>query len=303
MKLLLIAAMLQILQTFTGKGTVLADTQQNVMNGIIDQTVLLPLKHNISRPSEVFNLEWRVIRKAPSSILTFSPSSSFPYISEAFKKRVNFSKSNAELSLKNIQMTDEGTYELEVTTSDGKSTKCSIFLTVNHPVSIPQIEIVPEAPQTGNNVTLHCSALEGNIIHYNWYRCDMPLSHGVNYHLSQNNSSLTVLNVQQSDVGTYRCNVTNRISNKHKDFVLQLCSPSRPNPAGYGYIGYGGYPGYLGYTIIIVLCYRWKKQALKASKESDAIYENSQVSKKQSLTNPAETRIMCNMRKNDRRGR
>ncbi|XP_067865249.1 HEPACAM family member 2-like isoform X2 [Heterodontus francisci] len=303
MALLLFASTLQIVQILTGRWSMFAETQETVIDGTIHQTVQLPLNHNFRNPSEVFNVEWRIIQDNTSrSILTFSPSSPMPFISDTFKNRVNFSKSTAELSLKNIQLTDEGTYEFKVTTSDAKSTKSSVYLTVNVAVSNPHIDIDPETPRTGDNVTLQCSVLEGNHVRYSWYRCDLPLSSGMNYRLSQNNSSLTLLNVQGKDIGTYNCKVTNRISSNDTSFVLHIC-PVKSAWSPYGYIGYGGYPGYIGYIIIIVLIYQWKKEAKIATRERDVIYENSEVKKKVSVTSSSETKIMCNVRTTNRRGR
>ncbi|XP_032903506.1 junctional adhesion molecule C-like [Amblyraja radiata] len=137
----------------------------------------------------------------------------------------------------------------------------------------------PEAPQTGDNVTLECSVQLGNLVRYSWYRCDLPLSNGMNYHLSQNNCSLTLLNVQDSDVGAYQCKAENRISSKHIDFIFQLCLPSKESTVESKYLGYGGYPGYIGYIILIILCCRRKKQTRKLSKESETIYENTHIVK------------------------
>ncbi|XP_051899861.1 hepatocyte cell adhesion molecule-like [Pristis pectinata] len=299
MRLLLITTLLQILQT--SRSTALADLRQKVLDGRLNQTVRFPLNHNISESGQVFNLEWRFIQdKISSSILTFSPDSLHLYISEAFKNRVNFSMTNAELFLKDIQITDEGTYELEVTTTDGRSAKRSVFLTVNVAVSIPQVEVIPKAPQTGDNVTLQCSAQTGNLIQYSWYRCDLPLSNGMNYHLSEDNRSLTLQNVQESDVGTYRCKAENRISSKHVDFVIQLCLPSKENTVAFGHLGYGGYPGYVGYIILVVLCYKRKKQAMKLSKANETIYENSHISKQLALSSVHETKILRNFPQNKR---
>ncbi|XP_048376280.1 hepatic and glial cell adhesion molecule-like isoform X2 [Stegostoma tigrinum] len=287
----------------SGRRLVLAVSQQKTIHGTISESVLLPMKQNISHPNEVFSLEWRVIQnKTVRSILIFSPRSPIPYVSESFKNRVNFSHSKSELLLKNIQLSDEGIYELEVTTSDGKSTKYAVMLTVNVAVSIPRIEVFPEVPQMGDNVTLQCSVLEGNLVQYSWYRCEQSLYDGKNYRLSHNNRSLTLLNIQESEVGTYRCQARNHISVKHRDFVLQICT-STSVIARYVYIGYGGYPGYIGYILILVLCYQWIKELQKRPKDNDAIYENSKpVKQKLSVTRSAETK-MCNMRMSNRWGR
>ncbi|XP_078271890.1 cell adhesion molecule CEACAM1-like [Rhinoraja longicauda] len=152
-----------------------------------------------------------------------------------------------------------------------------ILLTVA--VSSPRVGMIPAVPQTGDNVTLQCSVQMGNLVQYSWYRCDLPLSNGISYHLSQNNQSLTLLNVQDSDVGAYQCKVENRISSKHTDFVFQICLPSKENTVGSKYLGYGGYPGYIGYIILIFLCCQRKKQKTKLSKEHETIYENSHILK------------------------
>ncbi|XP_072115532.1 coxsackievirus and adenovirus receptor homolog isoform X1 [Mobula birostris] len=292
MRLLLITAVLLIF--LTGRNTALANPQK-FMDGRINQTVQFPLCHNISEPDHLFNLEWRFIQEGiRSSILTFSPNFLHPFISETFKTRVNFNRTNAVLLLKDIQTTDEGTYELEVTNAAGKSSKRSVFLTVNVAVSTLEVEMIPEAPQIGDNVTLQCSAEKGNLNQYSWFRCDLPLPSEMNYHLSKNNRSLTIQNVQKSDVGIYRCKVENRISSNHVDFVMQLCLPLHENPDIYGHLGYGGYLGYIGYIILIVLCCQRKKQAKKLSTESETIYENSYFSKQMALSSMHDTKILSN---------
>ncbi|XP_072115534.1 uncharacterized protein [Mobula birostris] len=167
-----------------------------------------------------------------------------------------------------------------------------IFLTVA--VSTLEVEMIPEAPQIGDNVTLQCSAEKGNLNQYSWFRCDLPLPSEMNYHLSKNNRSLTIQNVQKSDVGIYRCKVENRISSNHVDFVMQLCLPLHENPDIYGHLGYGGYLGYIGYIILIVLCCQRKKQAKKLSTESETIYENSYFSKQMALSSMHDTKILSN---------
>ncbi|XP_042200823.1 HEPACAM family member 2-like [Callorhinchus milii] len=305
MRLLLVTVMVQSLQLWTGEWIALADDRTKVVHGTVNETVRLPLWHRIDGADSVFNVEWHVSKpnRTKTTILTYSPSSQAPFIVEPFKSRVTFCNSSAELTLSNLQRSDEGVYELEIKATDGKPYKSSVLLTVNVLVAIPQVEMVPEVPLVGDNVTLHCTSPQGNRVIYTWWRCDLPLSQGTDYRLSDDNRTLTVVGIQESHVGTYTCAAENLISRKHTELVVQLCRTTSPAQMDYEYFGYAGFPGYLGYILLIFFTCKWlKKRVEQGYNNKDAIYEN-QVGRNRSLCSPTTNRDLCNLEKHKRRVR
>ncbi|CAM5165706.1 unnamed protein product [Natator depressus] len=239
-------------------------------------TTLLLMGTNLNA-SSVFNVEWfaQLNRSEEVSILTYSPSSKNIYINESYRKRVVFSRTNFSLTIHCVTFSDEGVYTLTIQLLDRQQQIDKSRVTVIIPVSNVHITRQTSAPHQGKNITLNCLGTEGNAISYSWQKCNQPLPIGNRTILSKDNASLTLINIQQSDIGNYRCVAQNVLSSGHKDFILQLCAETGVSP--WWSYGIYGYPGYLGYAIVIFYIFSWVKRTRKSSSkgQSDTIYENT----------------------------
>ncbi|KAM7161023.1 cell adhesion molecule CEACAM1-like [Macrochelys suwanniensis] len=232
--------------------------------------------------SSVFNVEWRaqLNKREKVSILTYSPSSNTSYINESYRKRVVFSHMNFSLMIHCVTFSDEGVYTLTIQLLNKQQQIDRSRVTVIIPVSNVRITSDTSAPYQGENITLNCLGTAGNAMSYSWQKCNQPLTTGNCTILSKDNTSLTLINIQQSDIGNYRCVAQNVLSSGHKDFILQLCAET--GVSSWWSYGIYGYPGYLGYAIVIFYIFSWVKKTRKSCSkgQSDTIYENTAFEKK-----------------------
>ena len=88
-------------------------------------------------------------------------------------------------------------------------------------------EVMDRAQTEGGNASLTCQATGEPVPTISWYFNDTLLTDGTKYTTSETSvntttisSTLTIMSVQSSDVGTYTCNATNVLSNDTSSGVL-----------------------------------------------------------------------------------
>ncbi|XP_005312848.2 hepatic and glial cell adhesion molecule-like [Chrysemys picta bellii] len=239
-------------------------------------TTVLLMGTNLNA-SSIFNVEWhaQLNGREKVSILTYSPGSNNIYINESYRKRVVFAHMNFSLTIHYVTFSDEGVYTLTIQLLNNQQQIGRTKVTVIIPVSNVHITSETSVPHQGKNITLNCLGMAGTAMSYSWQKCNQPLPIGNRTILSKDNASLTFINIQQSDIGNYRCVAQNVLSSGHKDFILQLCAETGVSP--WWSYGIYGYPGYLGYAIVLFYIFSWVKRTRKSSSkgQSDAIYENT----------------------------
>ena len=85
------------------------------------------------------------------------------------------------------------------------------------------------AQDEGGSVSFTCQATSGPAPTISWYFNDTLLADGMRYTISETSvntttisSTLTIMSVESSDVGTYTCNATNVLSTDTSSGVLTV---------------------------------------------------------------------------------
>ena len=91
------------------------------------------------------------------------------------------------------------------------------------------LEVMDETHNEGENVSFTCQATGIPVPTISWYFNNTLLAHGTEYTISEMSvntttisSTLTILSVESSDVGTYTCNATNVVSTDTSSGVLTV---------------------------------------------------------------------------------
>ena len=111
---------------------------------------------------------------------------------------------DTSLTLNNVQTSDAGTYSVVVTNSLGSLASADAPLTVTIPPSPPAITAQPAGHTVviGSLITLSVTATGYPVPTYQWRKDGVPIDGAIA-------SSLSLLNVQSADAGTYSVVVTN----------------------------------------------------------------------------------------------
>ncbi|XP_069803688.1 pregnancy-specific beta-1-glycoprotein 7-like isoform X2 [Dendropsophus ebraccatus] len=126
-----------------------------------------------------------------------------------------------------ISRYDRGFYTCTIQNSFSSSTSNSLTLTVIVPVSNVKVtSSISGLVWPGlDSVSLRCSSC-GTNVSYSWSLRGAAISGGNQYHLSDNNTVLTISPVSSTDNGPFICTAKNLVSNQNSsDVYLTLASP------------------------------------------------------------------------------
>ena len=91
------------------------------------------------------------------------------------------------------------------------------------------VEVMDETQDEGDTASFICQATGGPVPTISWYFNGTLLVDGATHTISETsvntttvNSTLTIMSVQSSDVGTYTCNATNVVSSDTSSGVLTV---------------------------------------------------------------------------------
>ncbi|XP_067865682.1 carcinoembryonic antigen-related cell adhesion molecule 1-like isoform X3 [Heterodontus francisci] len=140
----------------------------------------------------------------------------YQLIHDQYQNRIEFSKSNGSLLLKDLHETDTGRYKMTVDLEPNRTR--ILTLTVFDPLSIPSISSYFSLEN--HTVVLSCAVQRGRASSILWTRGGVTLPADQRYWLSDGNRTLLIRNAQKSDSGSYTCTVANPVSQNNTTYLL-----------------------------------------------------------------------------------
>ncbi|XP_041657648.1 hepatocyte cell adhesion molecule-like [Cheilinus undulatus] len=122
---------------------------------------------------------------------------------------------NGTLLLHNLRLSDDGTYDVEISITDDSFTgEGSITLTVDEFISRPYIHMEASSVlELSENVILNCSHDNGTKTTYRWFKGGKPLTNMTRFLISPDQKFLTITRVLMADDDIYSCSVENPVGN------------------------------------------------------------------------------------------
>uniref|UniRef100_H3B1Z0 Hepatic and glial cell adhesion molecule n=2 Tax=Latimeria chalumnae TaxID=7897 RepID=H3B1Z0_LATCH len=184
----------------------------SLIHGTVSQSALLSVKYT-STSSDKPVIKWQLKRDKPVTVVQSIGTEVIGNLRPEYKNRIKLFD-NGSLLINNLQLMDEGTYEVEVSITDDTFTgEKNINLTVDVPISKPQVVLASSTVlELSEYFVLNCSHENGTKPTYTWLKDGKPLSNDSRLLLSYDQKVLTITRVLMSDDDIYSCVVENPIS-------------------------------------------------------------------------------------------
>ncbi|XP_076867178.1 hepatic and glial cell adhesion molecule b [Brachyhypopomus gauderio] len=236
-----------------------------LIRGTVGGEALLSVRYS-STSSDPPVIKWQLKRDKPVTVVQSIGTEIIGNLRTEYRDRVLVFE-NGTLLLHNLKLSDEGTYEVEISiTDDIFPGEGRIDLTVDEPISRPRVAVVTATVlELTEHFTLNCSHDLGTKAVYSWKKGGNPLANDSRLLLTPDQKVLTIARVLMVDDDVYSCLAENPISSV-KSLPLKLTVYKRSSL--YIILSTGGI--FLLITLVTV-CACWKpskkkkKQSMKAN--------------------------------------
>ncbi|XP_072319199.1 hepatic and glial cell adhesion molecule a isoform X2 [Eucyclogobius newberryi] len=189
-------------------------SQSQVVRGTVGREALLSVSYSSSSNDKPV-IKWQLKRdkEKPITVVQSIGTDIIGNLRPEYRNRIRVYE-NGSLLLHNLQLSDEGTYEVEISITDDTFTgEHYIQLTVDVPVSRPYIQMMASSVlEYSEYFHLHCSHDNGTKPIYGWVKGGKELANDSRLILSHDQKVLTISRVLMSDDDVYICTVENLIS-------------------------------------------------------------------------------------------
>ncbi|XP_020364239.1 hepatocyte cell adhesion molecule [Oncorhynchus kisutch] len=189
-------------------------SQAHLVRGTLGGEALLSVSYT-STSSDQPVIKWQLKRdkQQPITVVQSIGTSIIGNLRPEYRDRIMVFE-NGTLLLHNLQLSDEGAYEVEISITDDPFTaERNINLTVDVPVSRPFVQMIASSVlELSELFTLHCSHGDGTKPTYGWLKGGKVLTNDSRLLLSHDMKYLTITRVLMSDDDFYSCTVENPIS-------------------------------------------------------------------------------------------
>ncbi|KAK7882546.1 hypothetical protein WMY93_028720 [Mugilogobius chulae] len=189
-------------------------SQSQVVRGTVGREALLSVSYSSSSTDKpVIRWQLKRDREKPITVVQSIGTDIIGNLRPEYRDRILVYE-NGSLLLHNLQLSDEGTYEVEISITDDTFTgEHYIELTVDVPVSKPYIQMMASSVlEYSEHFNLHCSHDNGTKPRYSWLKGGKVLANDSRLMLSHDQKVLTISRVLMSDDDVYTCTVENLIS-------------------------------------------------------------------------------------------
>ncbi|XP_030077568.1 hepatic and glial cell adhesion molecule [Microcaecilia unicolor] len=249
-----------------------------LIHGTAGSSALLSVRYT-SSSSDKPVIKWQLKRDKPVTVVQSIGTEIIGNLRMDYKNRIRI-YDNGSLLITNLNMSDEGTYEVEISITDDTFTgEKTINLTVDIPISKPQVILSSSTVlELSEYFTLNCSHENGTKPTYTWLKDGKPLVNDSRLLLSHDQKVLTITRVLMSDDDIYACVIENPIS-KGRSAPIKLTVYRRSSL--YIILSTGGI--FLLITLVTV-CACWKpskkdKQKSERKSSSDNVDQNEELLK------------------------
>ncbi|XP_047451196.1 hepatic and glial cell adhesion molecule a [Mugil cephalus] len=198
-------------------------SQTQVVRGTVGKAALLSVSYS-SSSSDKPVIKWQLKRDKvkPVTVVQSIGTDVIGNLRPEYRNRILVFE-NGSLLLHNLQLSDEGSYEVEISITDDTFTgEHYIELTVDVPVSKPYIQMMASSVlEYSEHFSLHCSHDNGTKPIYGWLKGGKDMANDSRLLLSHDQKVLTIARVVMSDDDVYICTVENPISSM-KSFPVRL---------------------------------------------------------------------------------
>ncbi|XP_066221224.1 hepatic and glial cell adhesion molecule isoform X3 [Saccopteryx leptura] len=183
-----------------------------LIHGTVGRSALLSVQYS-STSSDKPVVKWQLKRDKPVTVVQSIGTEIIGTLRPDYRDRIRLFE-NGSLLLSDLQLADEGTYEVEISITDDTFTgEKTINLTVDVPISRPQVLVASTTVlELSEAFTLNCSHENGTKPSYTWLKDGKPLLNDSRMLLSPDQKVLTITRVLMEDDDLYSCVVENPIS-------------------------------------------------------------------------------------------
>ncbi|KAI7812871.1 putative hepatocyte cell adhesion molecule [Triplophysa rosa] len=186
-------------------------TLEALIRGTVGGEALLSVRYS-STSLDPPVIKWQLKRDKPITVVQSIGTEIIGKLRPEYRDRILVFE-NGTLLLHNLRLSDEGTYEVEISITDDTFTgEGSIELTVDEPISKPYVHMASSTVlELTENFTLNCTHDTGTKTTYSWTKGGNLLQNETRLILSPDQKVLTIARVLMVDDDVYSCMVENPI--------------------------------------------------------------------------------------------
>nr|XP_055056383.1 hepatic and glial cell adhesion molecule b isoform X2 [Misgurnus anguillicaudatus] len=186
-------------------------SSETLIRGTVGGEALLSVRYS-STSQDPPVIKWQLKRDKPVTVVQSISTVIIGNLRPEYRDRILVFE-NGTLLLHNLRLSDEGTYEVEISiTDDIFPGEGSIELTVDEPISKPYVHMVTSTVlELTENFMLNCTHDTGTKTTYSWTKGGNQLLNETRLILSTDQKVLTITRVLMVDDDVYICMVENPI--------------------------------------------------------------------------------------------